>query len=232
MSLTSSRHSEPGSAVQAEGTNGRKAGALLLLTALMSAISAVSRVSADADQATLQESLDAISLHRGLYGMGGAARSVSGVMLVTAAWFLLHTWIIRRRPGSPLVPVLLAVSGAFTAISGLSALVLTAAAPDVSPFIEASELSRWFTGQIGFTAAGLALIIASRYQWKVGGTLRFIAPLSAILGAAMQFIWIDSATAVHPVVGAVFFLWLLAIGGMLFTGRTEKLFIRMVDSGH
>ena len=41
---------------------------------------------------------------------------------------------------------------------------------------------------VGFTAAGLALIVAAWYQWRVGGTLRKVAPVSAALGVAMQSI--------------------------------------------
>ena len=39
---------------------------------------------------------------------------------------------------------------------------------------------------VGFTAAGLALIVAAWYQWRVGGTLPKVAPVSAALGVAMQ----------------------------------------------
>ena len=84
---------------------------------------------------------------------------------------------------------------------------------------------RWITGKIGFAAAGLALIVAARYQWQVGGTLRKVAPVSAILGVAMQFIWVDSATILHPIIGTLFFIWLLVIGTMLSTGRVERHFI-------
>ena len=46
----------------------------------------------------------------------------------------------------------------------------------------------------------------------------------------MQFIWIDSATIVHPIVGAAFFLWLVAVGTMLATGRVERHFIAAYGS--
>ena len=88
---------------------------------------------------------------------------------------------------------------------------------------------RWLTGKIGFAAAGLALIVAARYQWMVGGNLRKIAPLSAIIGLAMQFIWIDSATIMHPIIGTAFFLWLMAIGFMLASGRVERHFMAMTS---
>ena len=207
----------------------RFAGALLVLTALITAVSVLTRVTADADsQPSLQDTLDAISRHPGLYGVGGAARLLSGLTLGAAAWFLLRTWIIRLRLGSPGVPALFLASGVFTAVSGLCAVILAVAAPESNPLIESSALIRWLSGKVGFALAGLALVVASRFQWKVGGTLRFIAPVSGVLGLAMQFIWIDSATGLHPVVGGAFFLWLLAVGSMLFTGRTEELFRKML----
>jgi len=209
----------------------RGAGALLVLTALVTAVSAVTRVSADADfQPSLQATLEAIADQSALYGLGGAARLVSGVTLGAAAWFLLRTSIIRLRLGSPAVPGLFLLSGVFTAASGLCAVVLALAAPEINPLIESSALVRWLSGKIGFALSGLALVVASRYQWKAGGALRRIAPVSGILGLAMQFIWIDSATLAHPIVGGAFFLWLLAVGFMLFTGRTEELFRKMVTS--
>ena len=209
----------------------RIAGALLVLTALITAVSALTRVTADADfQPSLQDTLDAISRHPVLYGLGGAARFLSALTLGAAAWYLLRTWIIRLRLGSPGVPALFIASGVFTAVSGLCAVILAVAAPESSTLIEFSALIRWLSGKIGFASAGLALVVASRFQWKAGGALRFIAPVSGVLGLAMQFIWIDSATGVHPVVGGAFFLWLLAVGSMLFTGRTEELFRKMLHS--
>ena len=45
----------------------------------------------------------------------------------------------------------------------------------------------------------------------------------------MQFIWVNSATVAHPIIGTAFLIWLVAVGMMLLTGRTEKLFARYVD---
>ena len=66
----------------------RTAGLFLLLTALATAISVPTRLLADADQPTLTESLLAIVANRGYYATGGAARFVSGITLLAAAWFL------------------------------------------------------------------------------------------------------------------------------------------------
>ena len=83
----------------------RAAGIFLMLTALTTVVAVAARVSADADQDTLVESLVAISESKGLYGAGGAARIVSGITLIAAAWLLLQTWIIRLRLGTPAVPI-------------------------------------------------------------------------------------------------------------------------------
>ena len=210
----------------------RKAGILLILTAVLTAVAVVGRVAADADHPTLAESIAAIAENSALYGAGGAGRFVSGVTLVAGAWFLLGTWIIRERLGTPLVPWLFVVSGLFTAVSGACAvaLALSASTPaEVNTAIETTAALRWVTGKIGFSAAGLALIVAARYQWMVGGTLRRIAPVSALLGIGMQIIWVDAATAIHRLTGPAFFLWLVVIGLILVTGRVERHFTAMLE---
>ena len=215
------------------------AGGLLILTAVATAVAVAGRVAAGADQPTLVESMAAITLNKGLYITGGAARLVSGITLIAGAWLLLRTWIIRERLGTPLVPVLFIASGLLTAVSGACAVALGLSAPDLAETAVLSARSgsvdtfaylRWFTGKAGFAAAGLALIVAARYQWKAGEILRRIAPMSAALGLAMQLIWIDAATIMHRITGPAFFVWLIVIGGMLLTGRVERHFVRMRGS--
>ena len=204
---------------------------LLLLTAVFTGVAVVGRVAAGADQPTLAESIAAIAEASALYGIGGAARLVSGVTLVLGGWLLWRTWIIRERLGTPLVPGLLALSGVFTAVSGACAVALALSAtspPEVTMALEMMSAGRWITGKLGFAAAGLALIVAARYQWMAGGTLRLIAPVSALLGIGMQLIWIDAATSIHRLAGNVFFLWLIVIGLMLVTGRVERHFTAML----
>ena len=217
----------------------RVAGVLLLITAVATVVAVAGRVAADADQSTLIDSLVAISESQGLYGIGGAARLVSGVTLIAAAWFLLNTWIIRERLGTPAVPIIFAASGLFTAVSGVCALVLALSVPEgaeaVAGYLGHSLVEpifdmRWITGKVGFAAAGIALIVAARYQWKAGGTLRRISPVSALIGIAMQLVWVDAATIMHSINGTAFFLWLVAIGVMLMTGRVERQFNEMIDS--
>ncbi len=205
----------------------RRAGLLLIVTAAATVVAVVGRVAAAADHPTLAESLVAISDSRGLYAIGGAARLVSGVTLIAGAWFLLRTWIIRQRLGTPLVPFLFVASGLFTAVSGAGAIALAALAPDAGPTVETVAALRELTGKAGFAAAGLALIVAARYQWKAGATLRRIAPVTAIIGIALQLIWFDAIIMLHTVSGAVFLVWLVVIGAMLFTGRVERHFVAL-----
>ena len=80
----------------------RKAGMLLVLTAVLTAVAVVGRVAADADQETLAESIAAIAESSALYGIGGAGRFVSGLTLIAGAWFLLehvdHPGTSRHAP--------------------------------------------------------------------------------------------------------------------------------------
>ncbi len=238
QSRSSSQSGVSETAERPRDTAARTAGIFLLLTAFATVVMVIFRVAADADQATLVESLASISESKVLYGFGGVSRFVSGVTLIAAAWFLLTTWIIRQRLGTPLVPGLFVVSGIFTAVSGACAVWIAFSVPapieSIASFAETSSTqlmtdTRWLTGKIGFALAGVALIIAARYQWKVGGTLRRISPVTATIGILMQFIWIDSATFMHPINGTAFFLWLVAIGTMLTTGRVERHFSAMLD---
>ena len=215
----------------------RLAGVFLLLTAAVTAVMIVARVTADADQNTLLESLRAVDENRGLYDIFGVARLLSGVALFVAAWFLLQTWIIRDRWATRLVPYLFALSGVCTVVSGVGAVLIAAypapetgfadgaATGQIAQVVEVASALLWIAGKIGFTAAGLAVIVAARYQWQVGGALRCISPGSLVIGVAMQSIWIDAATILHPIVGTAFLVWLLAIGTMLSTGRVERHFV-------
>lgn len=90
---------------------------------------------------------------------------------------------------------------------------------------ETTAALRRVTGKLGFSAAALALLVAARYQRMVGGALKKILPVSFFLGIAMLLIWVDSGTAFHAGVGTIFFLWLMANGSMLASGKTERHFV-------
>ena len=213
----------------------RVAGALLVLTAIATLVSVVTRVASGADQPTLLESLGAIAANKELYSIGGIARFVSGVTLIAGAGYVLKIWANGGRWCAPTVPFILIASGGFTAVSGVCAIGLVFAAEGAndafltgvvgqSPVDRSTEVLaflRWFTGKVGFAVAGLALMGAAGYHWRVGGRLKYFAIASVVIGIAMQFIWIDAATPVHRISGIAFLAWLLAMGGMLVLGRVE-----------
>lgn len=204
----------------------RAAGLLLILTALTTLVAVFGRVTADADRETLQETLAAIADSRSPYALSGAGRLASGVTLAVAAWYLSRTWIVRERPATPIVPALFGISGLVTVVSGLLAIALAIALPGGGEAATSTHESmagvRWLTGVAGFSAAGLALVLASVYQYRVGGRLRLIAPISAVLGGSMQLIWISGLIVLHQLTGALFFVWLIVIGAMLLTRRVEN----------
>ncbi len=206
----------------------------MLLTVIFTVALVYTRVAADADQATLLESLAAILRRPVMYILSGVARLLSGIALLGAGLLLLRTWIIRGGWATSAVPCLFVLSGALTTFSGGITVLIAihptletvsgagaSPAPDMSVLESMSGL-RWLTGAAGFSAAGVALAVASVYQWKVGGTLRKIAPISAVLGVAMQLIWIDAGTNLHSVIGTAFLIWLIVIGSMLASGRVER----------
>ena len=218
------------------------AGIFLLLTAATTIVMVFARIAADTDQPTFAASLRAIADNRAMYGLSGAARVLSGVTLMAAAWYLLRTWIIRERLATQIVPALFVVSGIVTAVSGALALAL-AATVDVDltdphigiPLAQSTETItdlRWLTGKIGFTLMGFALLVATPYQWKAGGLLRYISVVTAAIGIAMLFIWFDAATVMHRISGIGIFAWLVVIGIMLLTGRIERQFAKMSESTH
>ena len=215
----------------------RRAGWLLLLTAVATLVAVAGRVSASADLPTLAESLAAIGAARGSYGVGGAARLLSGVTLAAGARYLLQTWIMRERLGTRAVPLLLAGSGLLTGLSGTCAVVLALLVPNpseaaalgaVAPVTAVMDALHGIAGKAGFSLAGLALIAAACRMWRVGGVLRFIAPGSAVVGVAMPLVWVGAVIVVHRVSGAAFLVWLALIGFMLVSGRVERIFASRV----
>lgn len=214
------------------------AGRLLLLTALATGVMAVGRLASDTDGSGLVESLAVVASSQGPYTLSGASRLLSGITLFAAAWYLARASMTRGRVLSRFVPTPLALSGAFTAASGALVIALGTMASEVAPLgvlspmyrlAETTSDLRSITGNVGFALAGLALVLAVPALWRAGGMLRLAAPFTGCIGVAMQFIWIDSATAVHRVVGTAFLVWLVAAGAMLATGRPGRPSTRRAD---
>ena len=207
----------------------RLAGLFLLLAALANAAMVYARLMADADQATLRLTLEAISDNTLAYTCGAVARILSGAFLVFAAAMLRGTIRPYQPAAARLATTALSLSGWVTIASGACAIVLTAIGPVALAFDDVQllgwaarlEIARGITGKVGFTLAGLGLIALGPVQWRVGGRLKVAAAADVIIGVAMLFIWVDAATVMHRISGIAFLAWLVASGLWLAAGRLK-----------
>ena len=204
----------------------RRAGVWLLLTAAATAIMVVARVSSDTDQATIAESLRSVVENRELFGLTALARLASGVTLLVAGWYMLKAGASHGHGANAAAAYLFMVSGGLTVVSGAAATVI-ALHPSLDAGVEAPAVAeaayhvRWVMGKAGFSVAGIALVFAAFAQWSSGSIVRYVAPISAVLGFAMQFIWWDAATVVHRAVGMLFLAWVVVVGAALIRGALD-----------
>ena len=218
-------------------TPARTAGLLLLLTALATGVSVVTRLAGSQEPPADSPLYAPVILDTNLYALAGAARVVSGLALLAMA---ILCW---RRPvpagGGAVMGMavaLLGISGVVTAASGACMLALAAAVPatdagssalpslaavgGILGWVEPLNEARSITGKAGFTLAGLGLAALALAQWRIGGRLlKTGAVVSAVIGVAMLFIWVDAATAMHRISGIAFLLWLIGYGGGLTINR-------------
>ena len=152
------------------------------------------RVSADADQPTLLESLHVIADNLAMYVTSGVARLLSGITLITSACFSGWNMDHQRTSGLTACPsairLIRDIHGYIRHMcSDIGRVLHRKPLGDgiVASSTETMAYLRWLASKIGFAVAGFALIVAARYQWKVGGMLRHISPVSATIGVGMQF---------------------------------------------
>ena len=211
----------------------RAAGLLLLLTAVATAASVMTRLNSSMEPLAGSPIQVPIILDTGQYVIAGAARILSGLALLAAA-VSLRLALRREQPiAAGIATTLLELSGAATAVSGAAMLALAAGIPqaadgsatlvawDAPGWVEPADATRWIAGKVGFTLAGLGLIALGPVQWRIGGLLKVSAIADVIIGVAMLFIWLDAATIAHRIVGVAFFGWLLAYGVALARSGDE-----------
>lgn len=178
----------------------------------------------------VSEKLAAIGSAKLPYGIGGAARVAGGLTLAAAGFYLWRTMASYHPSAMAIVAVLLAASGLASAVSGAAAVSLALLAPEPQGTITYAPVAniqgmgwgygneqillsvRWIAGSLGFTLAGLSLVALALAQWRMGGILRVVAGVDAVLGVAMLFIWLDAATFLHRITGIAFLIWLIVVG--------------------
>ena len=214
-------------------SSARAAGLLLLLAAVATAVSVMTRLSGSMEPLEGSPIQVPTILDAGQYIIAGAARTVSGLALVAAAVFLKLALRRDQPVAAGIAMTLLELSGAATAISGAAMLALagglpqaaegtaTLAAWDMPGWVGAVDGIRWIAGKVGFTLAGLGLIALGPVQWRIGGLLKVSAVADVIIGVAMLFIWVDAATVMHRISGIAFLAWLIVSGVWLTLGLMQ-----------
>ena len=96
----------------------------MLATAALTVVMVYTRVSACTDRETILLSLQAVADNSLMYGLSGAMRFISGLTFLAAGLLLARTWITQEGLAARLVPYLFVVSGAFTAASGVCAVLI------------------------------------------------------------------------------------------------------------
>ena len=216
----------------------RISGLLLLLTAIATAVSVMTRLNSSMEPLAGSLIPLPIILDTGQYAIAGAARTLSGLALLAAAVYLWMALRVSQPQAMGLAAGLLVLSGATTAVSGAAMLALAAEIPqaagggpgpvvapmtwEIPTWIGSVDAVRWIAGKVGFTLAGLGLIALGPVQWRMGGLLKISAVADVIIGVAMLFIWVDAATVMHRVSGIAFLLWLIISGVWLTAGLLKS----------
>ena len=215
----------------------RISGLMLLLAAIATAVSVMTRLSSSLEPFPDSPIQLPIILDTGQYVIAGAARVLSGLALLAAAIFLRLTLNDRQPVAAGISAALLVLSGMATAISGACMLALAAELPEAAAsrvylypeaawgyqvWIDPVNQARWIAGKVGFTLAGLGLIALGPVQWRIGGLLKISAVADVIIGVAMLFIWVDAATVMHRVSGIAFLAWLIVSGVWLTAGLLKS----------
>ena len=194
------------------------AGLLLIVSATAAAAMVWTRLQADIDQPTFGETLAAIDQNTLWYTWHGMARTFFGALLIIAAAFIRPAMLLARGWQLQMSSILLNLGGIAMITSGVLVLFIStvywADAYDVESFDHYREIA----GSIGNTFIGLAIILLTVVQWRLGRFMKPVAAIAPFVGIGMILVWIDAATILHRISGTDFLIWLLATAIVLIAG--------------
>ena len=181
-------------------------------------VMAWTRLQADIDQPTFEEMLVAIDENLVWYHWHGSMRVVFGGLMIAAASLIrpavpsAQGWQLRVSA------VLLNLGGIAMVVSGV--LVLFVGSVYWTDIYDVKQFDgyRSLAGNIGNTAIGLAIILMTPIQWRLGGMMKLLGTLSPLAGLSMVFVWWD-ASSVHQISGVLSLLWMLGTSISLIFGR-------------
>ena len=212
------------------------AGFLLIFSAIAAAAMVWTRLQADVDQPSFEETIAAIDQNTLWYTWHGMARTFFGALLIAAAGFIKPAMLLARGWQLRLSSVLLSLGGIAMIISGVLVIFIASVHWVDIYNLESFDHYREIAGRISNTFIGLAIVLLSVVQWRLGGFMKPVALLAPFVGVGMILVWVDAATIFHRVSGTGFLVWLLATVLVLIAGafgsRRTKPVIGTDDSIH
>ena len=194
------------------------AGFLLILAAIAAVAMVWTRLQADIDQPTFEETLAAIDQNTIWYSWHGTARAFFGVSLIIAAAFIKPAMFLARGWQLRLSSVVLNLGGIAMITSGVIVLFISTVYWTDAYDVETFDHYREIAGSIGNTFIGLAIILLTVVQWRLGRFMKPVAAIAPFVGIGMILVWIDAATILHRISGTGFLIWLLATAIVLIAG--------------
>ena len=194
------------------------------------------RLQADIDHPTFEETLAAIDQNTLWYTWHGMARTFFSALLIAVAGFIKPAMLLARGWQLRLSSVLLSLGGIAMIISGVLVIFIASVHWVDTYDLESFDHYREITGSVGNTLIGLAIVLLSVVQWRLGGFMKPVALLAPFAGIGMILVWVDAATIFHRISGTGFLVWLLATALVLIAGafgsRRTKPIIGTDDSIH
>ena len=198
--------------------NAIAAGFLLILAAITAVAMVWTRLQADIDQPTFEETLAAIDQNTLWYTWHGLARTFFGASLIIVAVFIKPAMFLARGWQLRLSSIVLNLGGIAMITSGVIVLFISTVYWTDAYDVESFDHYREIAGSIGNTLIGLAIILLTVVQWRLGGFLKSVALLAPFVGIGMILVWIDATTILHRISGTGFLIWLLATAIVLIAG--------------
>ncbi len=197
---------------------------ILILAALAAVVMVWTRLQADFDQPTIEQSFRAIDDNSVWVTFHGAARIWLGAFLISSQSMIGLMLVSNHRRAFNLGRVLLSLGGIAFIMSG----VITVMMPGAVAFGEVFGIDgesyhsyRQIAGNIGSSFIGLALIAMVPIQWRTGGVTKTTAILGIIAGVGMLLVWWDAASLMHRITGAVFLIWLVTTAAAMMWTRPQ-----------
>ena len=178
------------------------AGLLLIVSAIAAVAMVWTRLQADIDQPTFEETLAAIDQNTIWYSWHGTARAFFGVSLIIAAAFIKPAMFLARGWQLRLSSIVLNLGGIAMIVSGVLVIFISLldrrSTSKVSTITARSRKYRQHLYRFGHHPAEMAI-----------GFHEASGLLAPFVGIGMILVWIDAATILHRISGTGFLIWLL-----------------------